>query len=53
MSEKYKLDKLLELEKNLTRMFDSDVRVALVLLEEIRKLNQNQDEQRKKHIRNT
>ena len=26
-------------------MFDSDVRVAMALLEEIRKLNQNKDEQ--------
>ena len=40
MNKEEKLDKLLELEKNLTLMFDSDVRVALALLEEIRKLNQ-------------
>ena len=33
------LNRLLNLEKELTRMFDSDVRVALALLEEIRKLN--------------
>ena len=44
MSKKEKLDKLLELEKNLTLMFDSDVRVGLALLDEIRKLNQNKDE---------
>ena len=44
MSKEEKLDKLLELEKNLTLMFDSDVRVAMALLEEIRKLNQNKDE---------
>lgn len=54
MSKERKLDKLLELEKKLTfllsqklnvkRMFDSDVRVAMALLEEIRKLNQNKDE---------
>jgi hypothetical protein len=35
------LDNLLALEKKLTMMFDSDVRVALALLDEIRKLNQN------------
>lgn len=44
MSKEEKLDKLLKLEKELTMMFDSDVRVALALLEEIRKLNQNKDE---------
>ena len=43
-SKEEQLDRLLELEKNLTQMFDSDVRVALALLEEIRKLNQNKDE---------
>ena len=32
------LDKLIELEKTLTQMFDSDVRVAMALLEEIRKI---------------
>ena len=35
MSKEEILDKLLELEKNLTLMFDSDVRVAMALLEEI------------------
>jgi hypothetical protein len=39
------LDNLLALEKKLTMMFDSNVRVALALLDEIRKLNQNKDEQ--------
>jgi hypothetical protein len=34
-----KLEDLLELEKKLTQMFDSDIRVGLALLEEIRKLN--------------
>jgi hypothetical protein len=43
MSKEEQLDKLLKLEKELTLMFDSDVRVALALLEEIRKLNQNKD----------
>ncbi len=38
-----KLDKLLKLEKELTIMFDSDIRVAMALLEEIRKLNQTND----------
>ena len=46
MSKEEKLDKLLELEKNLTLMFDSDVRVAMALLEEIRKLNQNKEDER-------
>ena len=36
-----KLEDLLELEKKLTQMFDSDIRVGLALLEEIRKLNKN------------
>ncbi len=45
MSKEEKLDKLLKLEKELTIMFDSDVRVALVLLEEIRKLNQNKEDE--------
>ena len=44
MSKDEALDKLLALEKKLTMMFDSDVRVALALLDEIRKLNQNKDE---------
>jgi hypothetical protein len=34
------LDNLLALEKKLTIIFDSDVRVGLALLDEIRKLNQ-------------
>ena len=46
MSKEEKLDKLLELEKNLTLMFDSDVRVAMALLEEIRKLNQNKEDEK-------
>jgi len=45
MSKDEALDNLLALEKKLTMMFDSDVRVALALLDEIRKLNQNKDEQ--------
>ena len=35
------LDNLLKQEKEWTSMFDSDVRVGLALLDEIRKLNQN------------
>ena len=45
MGKEEKLDKLLELEKNLTLMFDSDVRVGLALLDEIRKLNQNKEDE--------
>ena len=41
---KINVDKLLKLEKELTMMFDSDVRVALALLEEIRKLKPKEDE---------
>ena len=48
MIKEEQLDKLLKLEKELTLMFDSDVRVALALLEEIRKLNQNKDEDKNK-----
>jgi hypothetical protein len=44
MNKEEALDNLLALEKKLTMMFDSDVRVALALLDEIRKLNQNKDE---------
>ena len=44
MSKEQKLDNLLKQEKEWTAMFDSDVRVAMALLEEIRKLNQNKDE---------
>lgn len=44
MSEKKQLDNLLKQEKEWTAMFDSDVRVGLALLVEIRKLNKNQDE---------
>ena len=43
MSKEQKLDNLLKQEKEWTAMFDSDVRVAMALLEEIRKLNQNKD----------
>ena len=39
--EKGQLDNLLKQEKEWTSMFDSDVRVGLALLDEIRKLNQN------------
>jgi len=38
------LDKLLKLEKKLIQMFDSDIRVGLALLEEIRKLNKRENE---------
>jgi hypothetical protein len=38
MTDTEKLEKLLKLEKELSLMFDSDVRIALALLEEIRKL---------------
>jgi hypothetical protein len=41
------LDRLLKLEKKWTHMFDSDNRVALALLEEIRKLNQNKNDNNK------
>jgi len=41
---KDQLSKLLKHEKEWTAMFDSDVRVGLALLDEIRKLNQNKDE---------
>jgi len=41
---KDQLSKLLKQEKEWTAMFDSDVRVGLALLDEIRKLNQNKDE---------
>ena len=44
MSKEEQLDKLLKLEKELTLMFDSDIRVGLALLEEIRKLNKKKDE---------
>ena len=37
-SESITLAKLVMLEKDLTRMFDSDLRVALALLDEIRKI---------------
>ncbi len=36
------LDRLLKLEKKWTHMFDSDTRVGLALLEEIRKLNEDE-----------
>ena len=45
MSKEQKLDNLLKQEKEWTAMFDSDVRVAMALLEEIRKLNQNKDDE--------
>jgi hypothetical protein len=38
MNKEKQLDKLLKLERELTHMFDSDTRVGLALLEEIRKL---------------
>ena len=40
-----KCDKLLKLEQELTMMFDSDLRVAMALLDEIRKLNQNKEDE--------
>ena len=43
MSKEEQLDNLLKQEKKWTVMFDSDVRVGLALLDEIRKLNQNKD----------
>ena len=45
MSKEDKLNELLKLEKELTIMFDSDVRVAMALFEEIRKLNQNKEDE--------
>jgi len=39
MNKELELDRLLKLEKKWTHMFDSDTRVGLALLEEIRKLN--------------
>ena len=47
ISNEQKLDNLLKQEKEWTAMFDSDVRVAMALLVEIRKLNQNKDEKDK------
>ena len=44
MSKEEKLDNLLKQEKKWTAMFDSDVRVAMALLVEIRKLNQNKED---------
>ena len=44
ISKEQKLDNLLKQEKEWTAMFDSDVRVAMALLEEIRKLNQNKED---------
>ena len=41
---KYQLSKLLKQEKEWTAMFDSDVRVGLALLDEIRKINQNKED---------
>ena len=43
MSKEEQLDNLLKQEKEWTAMFDSDVRVGLALLDEIRKLNQNKE----------
>lgn len=40
MSKITTLKDLLELEKKWSQMFDSDIRVAMAILEEIRKLNQ-------------
>ena len=45
MSKIKTLNDIIKYEKKLTMMFDSDIRVALALLEEIRKLNQNKDEE--------
>ena len=42
---KDQLSKLLKQEKEWTAMFDSDVRVGLALLDEIRKLNQNKEDE--------
>jgi exonuclease III len=42
---KDQLSKLLNQEKEWTAMFDSDVRVGLALLDEIRKLNQNKEDE--------
>jgi hypothetical protein len=42
---KEQLSKLLNQEKEWTAMFDSDVRVGLALLEEIRKLNQTKEDE--------
>ena len=44
MSKEEQLDNLLKQEREWTMMFDSDVRVGLALLEEIRKLNKNKEE---------
>jgi hypothetical protein len=43
MNKEEQLGKLLKLGQELTHMFDSDLRVAMTLLEEIRKLNKNKD----------
>jgi exonuclease III len=39
------LSKLLNQEKDWTAMFDSDLRVGLALLDEIRKINQNKEDE--------
>ena len=44
MSEIKTLNDIIKYEKKLTTMFDSDVRVALALLEEIRKLKPKEDD---------
>ena len=43
MNKEIELDRLLKLEKKWTHMFDSDYRVAMALLDEIRILNRNQN----------
>ena len=43
MSKIKTLNDIIKYEKELTIMFDSDIRVAMAILEEIRKLNQNKD----------
>ena len=47
MNKKIELDRLLKLEKKWTHMFDSDYRVAMALLDEIRILNRNQNKDEK------
>ncbi len=39
---KDEIGRLLKLEKDLSQMFDSDTRIALALLEEIRKINKDE-----------
>lgn len=47
MEDKEILEKLIELETRLTLMFDSDARIGLAILEEIRKIKNERNERNK------